>query len=81
MRTSCFVNVFSLEKNYNIELRATGYLADRVYSIGKSFTASVDAARSCKPVLEALSQLSPSAAPSETDRAILRSRRVPKQDK
>ena len=64
MRTSCFVNVFSLEKNYNIELTATAYLADRVYSIGKSFTASVDAARSCKPVLEALSQISSTAGPS-----------------
>lgn len=62
MRTSCFVNVFSLEKNYNIELTATAYLADRVYSIGKSFT-SVDAARSYKPLLKALSQLTGAAAP------------------
>lgn len=33
------------------------------YAIGKSFTASVDAALSCKPLLEALAQLSTSAAP------------------
>jgi len=55
--------VFPLKKHYNVELTATGYPADRVYAIGKSFTASVEAALSCKPLLDALSQLSTSAAP------------------
>ena len=56
-------DLFPLKKSYNVELTATGYPADRVYTLGKSFTASVDAALSCKPLLEALSQLSTSAAP------------------
>ena len=54
--------VFPLKKHHNVELTEKGYPADRVYALGKSFTASVDAALSCKPLLEALSQLSTSVA-------------------
>jgi hypothetical protein len=56
-------DVFPLKKHYNVELTAAGYPADRVYAIGKSFTASVDAALSCQPLLEALSQLTTPQAP------------------
>jgi hypothetical protein len=53
-------DVFPLHKRHNVALTEKGYPADRVYALGKSFAASVDAALSCQPLLEALSQLSPS---------------------
>lgn len=56
-------DVFPLRKHHNVVLTEKGYPADRIYALGKSFTASVDAALSCKPLLEALSQFSTSAAP------------------
>jgi hypothetical protein len=56
-------DVFPLEKRYNVALTEKGYPADRVYALGKSFTASVDAALSCQPLREALSQFSTSGAP------------------
>jgi hypothetical protein len=57
-------SVFPLAKRYNVELTEKAYPADRVYAIGKSFAASVDAALSCKPLLDALSTISVSPAPS-----------------
>ena len=54
--------VFPLQKHHNVALTEKGYPADRVYALGKSFSASVDAALSCKPLLDALSQLSASVA-------------------
>jgi hypothetical protein len=53
-------DVFPLKKHHNVALTEKGYPADRVYALGKSFTSSVDAALSCKPLLDALSQLSTS---------------------
>jgi len=47
----------ALGKRYNAELTETGYPAERVYALNKSFAASVDAALSCKPLLEALERL------------------------
>lgn len=57
-------DLLPLKKHYNVELTEKGYPADRVYAIGKSFAASVDAALSCKSLLDALSQLSTYEAPS-----------------
>jgi hypothetical protein len=57
-------NVFPLEKHHNIALTEKGYPAARVYELGKSFTASVDAALSCKLLLDALSRCSTSITPS-----------------
>ncbi|HEX4418768.1 MAG TPA: hypothetical protein VH165_12745 [Kofleriaceae bacterium] len=50
-------DVFPLAKNHNVELTRTGYPAERVYQLGKSFTSSVDAARECGPLQQALSRL------------------------
>jgi hypothetical protein len=55
---------FPLGKHYNVELTERGYPADRVYTLGKSFTASVDAALCCQPLLDALARLSASAISS-----------------
>jgi hypothetical protein len=49
--------VFPLAKDHNVELTRTGYPADRVYRLGKSFTASVEAVRECGPLQQALSRL------------------------
>ncbi len=57
-------NVFPLKKHHNVALTEKGYPADRVYELGKSFTASVDAALACKLQLDALSQCSTSITPS-----------------
>jgi len=54
-------DVFPLEKHHNVALTERGYPADRVYKLGKSFTASVDAALWCKPLVNALAKLSASA--------------------
>lgn len=51
--------LLALGKDYNAELTETGYPARRVYDLNKSFAASVDAALSCKPLLEALERLRP----------------------
>ena len=57
-------DVFPLKKHHNVALTEKGYPAARVYELGKSFTASVDAALSCKLLLDALSQCSTSITPS-----------------